>query len=242
MVDLQTEEEQIEALKDWWSENGNSLLIGIGVTLIAVFGFRSWQSSVQEQGETASGLYQDLMATILIAPNETLDESKKSTGTYLVELLQAEHESSVYAKFASMFMAKQAVDGGDLDAAEKALQWVLDHDASGSIELVARLRLARILSAKGEVQAALSLIESVQAGAHTSSYEETKGDLYLSMGRHEDARKAYQQALNKLTQNSAKPILQMKLDDIVPLGQVQTTSGPVAESIQPAAPLEDEEI
>lgn len=242
MAGYQTEEEQIEALKDWWSENGNSLLIGIAVTLIAVFGFRSWQSSVQEQGETASGLYQDLMETILIAPNETLDESKRTTGKYLVELLQQEHESSAYAKFASMFVAKQAVQGGDLDAAEKELQWVLDHDASGSIELVARLRLARVLSAKGEVQAALSLIESVEAGAHTSSYEEIKGDLYLNMGRHEDARNAYQQALNKLAQNSAKPILQMKLDDMAPLEQVQTTSGSVAESIQPAVPVEAEEI
>lgn len=242
MFDYQTEEEQIEALKEWWSENGNSLLIGIAVTLIAVLGFRSWQSSVQEQGETASSLYQDLMETILIAPNETLDESKQSTGKYLMDLLQQEHESSVYARFASMFMAKQAVDGGDLDAAEKALRWVLDHDASGSIELVARLRLARILAAKGEGQAALSLIESVQAGAHTSSYEEVKGDLYLNMGRHEDARRAYQQALNKLTQNRAKPILQMKLDDIAPLGQLQTTSGPIAGSIQPAVPVEAEEI
>ena len=47
MADYETEEEQIEALKDWWRENGNSLLIGVAVALVAVFGFRGWQTSVQ---------------------------------------------------------------------------------------------------------------------------------------------------------------------------------------------------
>jgi|TARA_Y100000310_G_scaffold332772_1_gene408974 predicted negative regulator of RcsB-dependent stress response len=241
VADYETEEEQIEALKDWWRENGNSLLIGVAVALVAVFGFRGWQTSVQEQGETASGLYQDLMETILIAPNELLDENKRSTGQYLVELLKEEHESSAYAKFASMFMAKQAVEGGDLDAAEKELRWVLDHDASDSIELVARLRLARVIFAKGDPQTALSLIESVEAGAHASSYEEIKGDIYLDMGRHEDAKNAYQQALNKLAQDASKPLLQMKLDDIAPLQDVQSTSRPDAGSTQSAGQTDPED-
>jgi predicted negative regulator of RcsB-dependent stress response len=242
VADYETEDEQIEALKEWWSENSNSLLIGIAVAMIAVFGFRTWQSNIQEQGEIASSLYQDLMDTILVAPNETLSESQRSTGQYLVEMLKQEHESSSYAKFASMFMAKQAVEQGDLAAAEEELRWVLDHDASGSIELIARLRLARVLFARGEAKAALLSIESVEAGAHASSYEEVKGDIYLDLGRQEDAKKAYQQALNELPQNASKPILQMKLDDIAPPRQVQTTSEPVAGSTQSAEQSEAEEI
>jgi len=240
VAEYQTEDEQIEALKNWWSENGNSLLITIAVALIAVFGFRTWQNTVQEQGETASSLYQDFMETVLIAPNETLDESKLSTGKYLSELLKQEHESSTYAKFASLFMAKQAVEEGDLDSAEKELRWVLDHDAGGSIELVVRLRLGKIIFAKGDVEAALSLVESVEAGAHTSSYEELKGDIYLHLEREDDARTAYQKALTSLAPNSTKPLLQMKLDDISP--PVQSSSEPSVESTQPAGQTEPEEI
>ena len=242
MAEYQTDEEQIEALKNWWDENGKVLLMAAVVAMAAVFGFRTWQSNVQEQGETSSSLYQDLMNSVLIAPNETLDESKVSTGKYLANMLKQEHESSTYAKFASLFMAQQAVEAGDLDTAEKELRWVLDHDAEGSIELVARLRLAKVLVEKGEEQAALSLIGSVEAGAHTSSYEETKGDIYLHLGRRDDARSAYQKAVNALAQNSSKPFLQMKLDDIESTPQAQATVEPVDGSAQPAEQTEPEEI
>lgn len=242
MAEYDTEEEQIEALKNWWNKNGNSLLITIAVAMIAVFGFRSWQSTVQNEGETASSLYQDFMETILIAPSETLDESKLSTGKYLVDMLKQEHESSTYAKFASLFMAKQAVEAGDLDAAVEELRWVLDHDSGDSIEAVARLRLAKVIFAKGDAQAALSLIESAETGAHTSSYQEVIGDIYLYLDRQEDARGAYQKALNTLVQNSTKPLLQMKLDDFEFLPQQKMTSAPVAESTQPTEQTESEEI
>jgi len=37
-VEHRTEEEQVAALKQWWNDNGNSLIIGVGLALALVFG------------------------------------------------------------------------------------------------------------------------------------------------------------------------------------------------------------
>ena len=44
MAELRTEEEQVQAIKDWWKNNGSSLLIGIGAALAIVFGWQAWQN------------------------------------------------------------------------------------------------------------------------------------------------------------------------------------------------------
>ena len=57
MVTDRTEEEQVEALKKWWEENGTQLLIGIVVVLGGIFGFRTWEANTAEAAETATLIY-----------------------------------------------------------------------------------------------------------------------------------------------------------------------------------------
>ncbi|MEX2327847.1 MAG: tetratricopeptide repeat protein, partial [Pseudomonadales bacterium] len=44
----ETDEEQIEAIKKWWDENGKSILIGIVLALGGVFGYQAWDNHVRE--------------------------------------------------------------------------------------------------------------------------------------------------------------------------------------------------
>jgi predicted negative regulator of RcsB-dependent stress response len=39
---MRTEEEQVEALKGWWTENGKSLLFMVAIALSAVFAWKTW--------------------------------------------------------------------------------------------------------------------------------------------------------------------------------------------------------
>ncbi len=41
MAELRTEEEQIEAIKRWWKENGVSLLIGAAIAAAGVFAWKA---------------------------------------------------------------------------------------------------------------------------------------------------------------------------------------------------------
>jgi hypothetical protein len=54
----------------------------------------------------------------------------------------------------------------------------------------------------------------LELAAHRSSWEEVKGDVYLSMGRMDEAREAYQLAVSSLSQEGSRPYLDMKLADL----------------------------
>ena len=53
MADYLTEEEQVEAFKNWWAENGLRLL-AVGVLIIGgYFGWQGWEKSQAEKAEKA---------------------------------------------------------------------------------------------------------------------------------------------------------------------------------------------
>ena len=41
-----SEEQQVEAIKDWWKENGKAVVLGVVVGLGGLFGWRYYQDSV----------------------------------------------------------------------------------------------------------------------------------------------------------------------------------------------------
>jgi tetratricopeptide (TPR) repeat protein len=71
------------------------------------------------------------------------------------------------------------------------------------------------LSAQDLYEEALVVLEPrLELAAHRSSWEEVKGDIYLSMGRMDEAREAYQLAVSGLSQKGSRPYLDMKLADL----------------------------
>ena len=59
-----TEEEQVEALRRWWEENGRSTIVAIVVALAAGFGWQAWKGYNQDNIEGASNIYQSLLQSI----------------------------------------------------------------------------------------------------------------------------------------------------------------------------------
>lgn len=214
MVTDKTEEEQLEALKSWWDENGTQLLIGIVVVLAGIFGYRTWDSNTQATAEAASNLYEDLVQVASVGPFDELSAEDRSTAEFIASQLTTEYTGSVYAHFASMHMAKLDVEAGDLASAEAALRWSLDNGVDDTIGIIVNERLARVLFAKDDFDGALVQLDSQKPGAHARSYEELRGDIYYAMDRAEDARAAYQRALAETDSPDAFPYLKMKLQDI----------------------------
>ena len=59
-LDLQ-EQEQLDALKAWWKENGNKVLGTLLAVVIAMGGWRGWQYYQHEQSSEAAILYAEFV-------------------------------------------------------------------------------------------------------------------------------------------------------------------------------------
>ncbi len=211
-----TEEEQLEALKRWWNENGKSTVVGVAVVVAGYFGYQGWQSNQQAQAEMASARYQDILEAVEVAPGQALSEEKRATVVHLSEGLKTDHASSLYASQAALFLAKLAVEQNDLDKAAAELQWVLAKDVDASVSKITRNRLARVLLAQEKYDEALQQVASTDAGSFTSLFAETRGDILLAQGDTKMARAAYELAQQNMGEadNARAALLAMKLDDL----------------------------
>lgn len=214
MVTDRTEEEQVEALKNWWDENGTQLMVGIVVVLAGVFGYRTWEANTTETAIAASNLYEDLTQVTTIGPFDQLSDEDRATAEFIINQLKTEYQGSTYAHFASLHQAKLAVERQDLDAAEAALRWSLDNGVEDSIGILVNERLARVLFAKDDFEGALKQLDAKNPSAYARTYEELRGDIYFAMDNLDEARAAYERALASTESPDSFPFLNMKLNDI----------------------------
>ncbi len=202
-----TDEEQIEALKKWWGENGISVVGGIIIGLAAVFGWREWQDYQIAQAEAASDIYQKMII-------EIRNEEKGKAMSFANQLLD-EYPSTAYAIFSHLLLAKLDVESNELQSAIEHLQWVMDNTDENEYEHLARMRIARLLLAENKPAESLEILNTVDSDIFRASYEELRGDSYVKQGKTEEARNAYNQALTHAgTSRGDQSILEMKIGNL----------------------------
>jgi predicted negative regulator of RcsB-dependent stress response len=190
--EYRTEEEQVEALRRWWDENGRSTIAAIIIGVAGWSGWQTWTSSQANQQEQASDTYQAMLAAVGPAG----EGEQQQAAIDLAEQLKTEFDSTTYAQFAALHLAAFAVKQGDLPEAEAQLRWVLGKASKGSdTAQVAQLRLARVLASAGDTEKALAILADTDGGSYQASYAAAQGDILFSSGRNEDAREAYSRAL-----------------------------------------------
>jgi len=210
MTELRTEEEQIEAIKNWWKENGKQTVIALVVVLGGWFGYQGYESQNQAAGEAASVVYQEVLSL-----QNSESEEDKGRREVLLDQLQKEYGSTVYAQFAGLFKAKDAMSAGDLEAAASELESVKNNTADEALRHLATVRLARVYIAQEKADKALSILAADNAAAFSAEYYETKGDALLAKGDKGAARDAYSEAYVEAQRIGANnPVLKMKLDDL----------------------------
>lgn len=189
MSTYQTDEEQVEAIKKWWQENGKSVIGGIVLGLLVVGGGKGWMEYSRVQAENASMLYEGFAQ---VARGDDLPAAVQRAD----ELISA-YGNSTYARFAALEMAKLQYQAGDKDKAAQRLQWVVDNASDQGIKQLAQLRLANLLLDMDKLDDANTLAQSVSQGGFAGEFSALKGDIALAKGDKEAARQAWQQALDQ---------------------------------------------
>ncbi|WP_339806191.1 tetratricopeptide repeat protein [uncultured Marinobacter sp.] len=212
MAELRTEEEQVEAIKNWFRQNGTSLLIGIGAALAIVFGWQAWQTHQANEQASAANAFNRLLE----ASSQQSSDENRETVRYLGEQLRSDYPDTPYATYASLLLAsEQLMEENDPAAARESLSWALDRVESGStLELLVRSRLARAQLAEGDLDAALATLRSASdTGAFTGLMAELEGDILMASGDQGGARKAYLRA-REAAGSEGLGLLQLKLADL----------------------------
>ena len=207
---LNSDDDELAGLKDWWDRNGKPLLAGGALALIAVFGWQGWLKYQTNQAQGASIIYQQLLESAM-TPSGQPDAAKVAT---LAGQLKKDFGGTQYAQYGSLFVAKVAVESGKLDDAATELRGVVDKPANETLGELARQRLARVLAAQDKADEALKLLDGDADQAFLASREELKGDLLVKLGRTDDAHAAYVKAKGALAEEAAVGGLQMKIDDL----------------------------
>ncbi|EGR0758771.1 YfgM family protein [Vibrio parahaemolyticus] len=197
-----TEEQQVEAIKDWWKENGKAVIIGAVVGLGGLFGWRYYQDTVIQASETASQSYTTAMNTL---------QEKGVDAQSDVQAFIESNEVKEYSVLAALQLAKAQVEAKDFAAALEQLKWAQSNTKDAALSPLISYRIARIETEMGNFDAANTELGKVTDTAWAGRIAELRGDIALRQGDKDAAYAAYtgaQQAAD------ASPTLQMKLDDL----------------------------
>lgn len=197
-----SEEQQVEAIKDWWKENGKAVILGGVIGLGGLFGWQYYQDSVIAAKEAASESYSNAIEALANNGIEAVADTQA--------FIDANKESD-YAALAALQLAKVQVEAGKLDDALAQLNWVKSNSEDEALMPLVSFRLARILAEQAQLDAALTELDGIKQANWAGRVAELKGDILL---RKDDTAGAYSAYTEAQQAGDASQAIQMKLDDL----------------------------
>jgi len=202
-----TEEQQVEAIKRFWKQNGVSIIAGVVIGLAGLYGFRFYQAQQVAAIEGQSSQYAALVDKI------AADGVDKSAWLIEAQTFIEANPASSYAVLTALLAAKEAVLAKDYAVAEKQLAWVISKTKTPEIIALATLRLARVQAEQNNYDAALTTLNATLPKSFIAQQQELKGDVLLKSGDEAKAKAAYQAAL-AAAEEGKNPLLQVKLNEL----------------------------
>lgn len=199
------EQEKVEAIKAWWNDWGNTVILAVALFVATVAGAQGWRWYQRSQAEQAAALYMEVERALASRD----DKKVRAAAAQVVE----KFGRTAYAPRAALLAARSAYEAGDVAAAKAQLGWTTDNAKEDELRDLARLRLAGILLDEKKYDEALKALESARSAAYGPLFSDLKGDVLAAQGKKVEARSAYQAALEKLDARSQyRGYIQLKLD------------------------------
>ena len=191
-------------MKDWWKENGKTIIVAFILGVGGMFGWRYWQAHQAEQIAQASAQYD-----ALIYSAQQDEQAKKAN---IEQFVQA-NSKTAYAVFALLDEAKKATEKQDFAAAEANLNQALTQSQDEVLTSIVALRLSAVQFQLGQLDNALTTLNQVKGESFNARKAILTGDIQVAKGDKVAAKNSFQQAQqsgSQLEQQMAK----MKLNNL----------------------------
>ena len=199
-----TENEQVDAVRHFFRENGKALAIGVVLGIVALGGWRYWQSHQSSAMAESSVAFQQA--------NQAVTD-KKAQGVEDLEKF-AQSNSNNYGVFASLQLADHFVDVKDFANAEKQLVSAQGQAKEENLVSLVSLRLARIQAQQQKFDDALKTLDGVKGEGWIALQQDIRGDVLLAKGDAKGARDAFSKGLDSKPSQTLQSVLRMKLNNL----------------------------
>lgn len=188
------EEEQINNLKAFWASYGNFIL----TVLIIIFGTFALNNGYKwYKARSASQAVLAFERTEKAAANNDIELLKKVQGTLLDE-----HGGSPYAERGAILAASAFYKANMISESKDSLQWVIDNGSLDEYVSSARLTLSGLLMEEEQFDQANALLEGKAGKGFEGLFLDRRADVKAAQGNYVEAKKLYEQSLDKLQVNS----------------------------------------
>ncbi|BCQ36101.1 MULTISPECIES: YfgM family protein [Erwinia] len=198
------ENEQVDALKNFFAQNGKALVVGVVLGVGALLGWRYWSNHQDSGSREVSASYQQVTSALDATKPASLDAVAKF----------ASENSNTYGALASLDLAKRYIDNNQLDKAVDQLQSGLKSTKDANLQSVLNLRLARIQLQQKQPDAVLKTLESVKGDGWAAIVADVRGEALLSKGDVKGARDAWSKGIASDASSTLKEMLQMKVNNL----------------------------
>lgn len=200
----ENENDQVDAVKRFFAENGKALAVGVILGVGALMGWRYWNSHQADSARGASLTYENTVSAIRADQPQTLAAAQKF----------AADNKNTYGALASLEVAQQFVDKNELDKAVAQLQQGLSAASDDNLKAVINLRLARILVQQNKADDALKTLDTIKGEGFTAIVADLRGEALLSKGDKQGARSAWEAGVKSNASPALSEMMQMKINNL----------------------------
>ncbi|MCW2255312.1 putative negative regulator of RcsB-dependent stress response [Providencia alcalifaciens] len=198
------ENDQVDAVKRFFVDNGVALIVGLVIGIGAILGWNYWQSHKTNVLQESAQKFENISAQLHSGSAQGIEAAQKF----------AAETNDVYSAMIGLEIAQVSVNKGELANAEKALTDALTKAKTEDMQDLINLRLARVQLAQGNADAALSSIANIKAKSWQAAAQDIRGDALLHKGDNAGAKAAYTQGLESEGSQSLRSLLTLKLNNV----------------------------
>ncbi|MFC0225071.1 YfgM family protein [Serratia aquatilis] len=199
-----SENEQLDAVRRFFAENGKALAVGVVLGIGALLGWRYWQSHQNSSMMAASQSFEQANTALAAGKTEGVAAAEA--------FIQA--NSNSYGVFAALHLAQYFAQQDDFAKAEQQLLVAQSQAKDENLQAMVNLRLARVQLQQKKPDEALKTLEGVKGEGWIAMMQDVRGDVLLAKGDVKGAREAYSKGIESNTSQALAAMMRMKLNNL----------------------------